>query len=592
MFNISKKFTICLLMILMISSMTLISFAGGWDVSSASGWAKEELEESFSYDLVTRRVAGNFQNKITRAEFASLVVRLYEKLTNEHPDPAPRNTFSDTTDQDVLKAKGLGIVNGKGDGTFAPKALVTRQEMAIMYYKALDEAYRELGERIKQPDGILTMSDKDQVASWASKYVDFVYENNIIKGSNGNFNPLGNATREQAIVVLKRVYEKYKIEKEPDKFKIEKDGSEVEGIMNYGGFLERGEDFLKLKFGNGSDGPLALATDENNNLVKTYGYGVYEAKFKFNFLEGNAGYVFNVSSPKIGNEQYKGYFVGIKPENNTVFIGKANNNWKVIKSTKLPFTVKANTYYSLKTVKKLDRIDIYINDKKYISTSDNTYPNGGYFGPRGYKANVTYKHMEYDKDIGNLDPKRFYIINTEGEKLSSYKRYGGDWDIGETLTLIDDSGHKLGPMVLPFSNKSYPNLEVFPSSAIYEAKFAFKKFNGGNAGFAFNVSNPKVGNDNYKGYYVGINREKNTVQLGKANYNWTNLKEEKIPFNIGSGKITLRVEKVFSAMTVYVNGKKIFTVSDDTYNNDGHFGPRVWNTNAEYEYLKVEKLPF
>lgn len=749
MFRHRKKIVAFLITILLISSMILTSFAGGWDVSSASNWAQGEIEEAYSYDLIPNRVSGNFKQMITRAEFASLVVRLYEKLTNTYPDAAPSDTFSDTSDKDVLRANKLGIVNGRGNGTFAPNDLVTRQEMAIMYYKALDKAYNKLGKTLNKTDGILTMNDKSKVASWAKIYVDFVHEKNIIKGSGGNFNPLGNAPREQAIIVLKRVYENYKLEKEepakkldisaksyineevngkyidydkykavifpwkydgqnldkltgkkyygggkgtkeyfaiigevenltllkrtysqrstnkntsepteielgdgkfkdvimeieynrdagietayniwiecdirypngtlkhikidssleeyygdkkdpilisddaPEIFKIEKDGTALQGIKNYGGLVERGEDYLSLKYGNDSNGPLVLATDKNNNLVKSLGYGVYEAQFKFNSLQGNAGYAFNVSAPRVGNDKYKGYFVGIKPEDNTVFIGKANNNWKRIKAVKLPFRIKKNTYYNLKTVKLANRIDIYVNNKKYISVSDEEHIDGGYFGPRGYKPNVTYKYMGYDRDLGNLRPEFFGITNPDGDKLTYLRKYGGIWEMGENLTLIDDEEHKLGPMVLPLDKNGA--FKKFPASAIYEAKFNITSNKDGNAGFVFNVSDPKIGNDQYKGYYIGVNKKKNTVELGKANNNWNVIKGEKIPFSISNGKIKLKVEKVSSAMTVYVNDHEIFTAYDETYKNDGGFGPRLWNTKAEYEYLKVSKLPY
>lgn len=221
-----KKVIGILIMIFMLSNMMLVSFAGGWDVSSASSWAQEGIEVAFSYDLVTSKVQGEFQKNITRAEFASLVIRLYENMTEKIAEPAPNNTFIDTEDIDVLKAYNLGIVSGKGDGIFAPNELVTREQMAIMYYKALEAIYKNAGKTLNSTDGILTIKDKSEVASWATKYVDFVYENRIIVGSNGNFIPKGNATRQEAIIVVKRVYEKYKEELKENKEKPKEDKKE------------------------------------------------------------------------------------------------------------------------------------------------------------------------------------------------------------------------------------------------------------------------------------------------------------------------------------------------------------------------------
>lgn len=212
-----NKITGILIMIFMLSNMMLVSFAGGWDVSSASSWAQEEIEVAFSHDLVTSKVQGEFQKNITRAEFASLVVRLYENMTEKIAETAPNSTFTDTEDNDILKAYNLGIVSGKGNGIFAPNELVTREQMAIMYYKALEAIHKNAGKTLSGTDGVLTIKDKLEVASWANKYVDFVYENEIIVGNNGYFLPKGNATRQEAIIVVKRVYEKYKEELKEDK---------------------------------------------------------------------------------------------------------------------------------------------------------------------------------------------------------------------------------------------------------------------------------------------------------------------------------------------------------------------------------------
>lgn len=378
-------------------------------------------------------------------------------------------------------------------------------------------------------------------------------------------------------------------EKETSEFKIENDGTSVEGLMNYGGELERGEDFLRLKPNKDSSGPLVLAAD-NNKLVEAGYYGVYEATFKFNSFKGNAGYVFNVSSPKVGNNQFKGFYVGIDPDqkDSTVIIGKMNNKWNFIKGNKIPI-IRKDKYYTLKTVKVADRIDVYVNDIKYISISDSDYAKPGYFGPRLWNSDVTYKYMGYKKDVGDLKPKVFSITNPAGEKLTSFRIFGGEYEFTDTLTLFDDKGKEIGPKVLPFSTENNKSLEVFPASGIYEAKFDFLK-DGGSAGFVFSVSRPGVGNNSYQGYYVCINHNADTVKLGKANYDWEILKEEKIPSYIAKNtNLTLKVRKDYNIIRVYLNGTEIFTVNDDSFES-GYFGPRVWDTNAKFEYLKAESL--
>lgn len=45
----------------------------------------------------------------------------------------------------------------------------------------------------------------------------------------------------------------------------------------------------------------------------------------------------------------------------------------------------------------------------------------------------------------------------------------------------------------------------------------------GNAGLAFRITQPSIGGDAYKGYYVGISAERGEVELGKAENRWTSL---------------------------------------------------------------------
>ena len=55
-----------------------------------------------------------------------------------------------------------------------------------------------------------TFADKDCIAEWAKKEINFVYLKKIIKGVGENkIDPMGNTTREQAIVLLKRTYETF-----------------------------------------------------------------------------------------------------------------------------------------------------------------------------------------------------------------------------------------------------------------------------------------------------------------------------------------------------------------------------------------------
>jgi hypothetical protein len=177
----------------------------GIDYSSASGWAVEELKTAASYGLVTGKVKSSLKKDITREEFCSIAVKLYEALSGSAAAPAVYNPFTDTTDTDVLKAYEAGIVKGISADKFAPDNKITRQEICVMIYRAIKAAKPGLD---YSTTGMAAFADEDKIASWAIQEVRFAFKNNIMKGTGGNkISPLDNTTREQGIVLVKRTYE-------------------------------------------------------------------------------------------------------------------------------------------------------------------------------------------------------------------------------------------------------------------------------------------------------------------------------------------------------------------------------------------------
>lgn len=188
-----------------------------------SSWAKPELDSAYDYGLTYPGVLNNFGNAITREEFCVLAVRLYERLTGEIVK-AGDNPFTDTTNPEIIKAYNLKIVYGTSADKFTPDNNITRQEICVMIYRALDISISELD---KSMPNDFDFTDKGKIADWAIDAVKFAYKNNIMKGTGNNeISPLLNTTREQAIVLLKRTYEQYM---NKDSQGLSKDGGPVSG---------------------------------------------------------------------------------------------------------------------------------------------------------------------------------------------------------------------------------------------------------------------------------------------------------------------------------------------------------------------------
>lgn len=187
--------------------------------SNASTWAKAELDKADSYGLIPESLKGaDMTRPITREEFAELAVKLYEKTTGKAANAASPNPFTDTTNLEILKAFKLGITQGTSTTTFSPKELTNREQVATMLSRAI---------RFMVPNGDFstegsqTFSDQKDISSWALEHVQFMSKAGIITGSEGKFMPkaqttaevaegYGTTTREQALAMSARIYNKYK----------------------------------------------------------------------------------------------------------------------------------------------------------------------------------------------------------------------------------------------------------------------------------------------------------------------------------------------------------------------------------------------
>ena len=151
----------------------------------------------------------DFTKAITRKDFAAVTVKMYEAMTKTKVDPATVNPFTDTNDEDVLKAYALGITLGTSETTFTPDMLITREQMATMLTRGLRKAGINIDIDL---DDVNRFADDYEMHDWGREAIYFMSERDIIKGIGDNrFNSLGNATFEQSLAIVLRsvnVFEK------------------------------------------------------------------------------------------------------------------------------------------------------------------------------------------------------------------------------------------------------------------------------------------------------------------------------------------------------------------------------------------------
>jgi len=176
-----------------------------------SGWAAPEVNIAEEEKLVTDKVMIDFPADITREEFCELAVLLYEKMTGTKATPVTANPFSDTNNPEILKAYNLKIVSGVGEGKFAPNNKVTRQEIAVMLLRTLQAV---MPNTVVKDEFKTKFHNEKDIAPWALDAVKFMNANGVLNGSTlgdgtSYIFPKGNTTREQAILLVLRVYKTF-----------------------------------------------------------------------------------------------------------------------------------------------------------------------------------------------------------------------------------------------------------------------------------------------------------------------------------------------------------------------------------------------
>jgi len=114
------------------------------------------------------------------------------------PVSAPGTTFADIAGAECQKAveelAARGIINGMGDGTFAPEQTMTRAQFAAIVTRGLGLE--------EQPGDIFKDVPADK---WYAGYIGTAYDYGIIKGRSADeFDPEGTITRQEAATMVAR----------------------------------------------------------------------------------------------------------------------------------------------------------------------------------------------------------------------------------------------------------------------------------------------------------------------------------------------------------------------------------------------------
>jgi len=171
------------------------------NLTTASNWAYDGINRAFAYGLIPQNLQSQYTQTTTRSEFAAFAVALYETITGR--EITERMAFNDSTDIDVQKMGGLGVVTGVGGGNFNPNGTITREQAAVMLARLASVIGQPL------PPSVPTFADNNNnISSWAVESVGQIQAAGIMGGvGNNNFAPNGEYTREQSIITMLRLFE-------------------------------------------------------------------------------------------------------------------------------------------------------------------------------------------------------------------------------------------------------------------------------------------------------------------------------------------------------------------------------------------------
>lgn len=167
------------------------------DHEEVAAWAKDAMEEAISLGFVQgSNKLLHPKDQVTRAEFVTMLLKVLgdEVVGND------KGQFEDVKDdawysKAVNTAYSLKLVEGMSDTQFMPNAAITREQMAVILERMMDETSEG-----KAP------SDLETVSTWAKDAVLEMYANGMMQGADGKFEPKQAVTREMSVVILMRYY--------------------------------------------------------------------------------------------------------------------------------------------------------------------------------------------------------------------------------------------------------------------------------------------------------------------------------------------------------------------------------------------------
>ena len=202
-----KRLSLIMAMVMLFSCFGI--FASAANVNDftdvpANAWYRDYLAYATEHGMINGTTSTTFSPKgtMTRGMFIAILGRAFSDGTetgNKFTDVSPDKYYYHY----VYWGVNHGVTNGTTDTTFEPDKKITRQQMASMVGRAIQNMGLNLE---KKNDSAYSYSDASGIADYAKDGIQTCWEYGLMLGdTNGTFRPQSNVTRAEGTAVLVRL---------------------------------------------------------------------------------------------------------------------------------------------------------------------------------------------------------------------------------------------------------------------------------------------------------------------------------------------------------------------------------------------------
>ena len=203
--NMKRWLAALLAVVMVLPSLLVPGFAAGsgFEDVPENSWYASAVEYVNEKGYMTGVGNDKFapDAEVTRAMFVTVLSRLAmvqtDGLTSDFADVAAGRWYTGA----IAWAAENGIVNGVGNGRFAPTKAISRQDLCTILYRFVNT----MGYQLTAAQDV-SFTDASSVSAYAADAVRFAASVGLVAGySDGSFHPTDTATRAQTAVIVMRL---------------------------------------------------------------------------------------------------------------------------------------------------------------------------------------------------------------------------------------------------------------------------------------------------------------------------------------------------------------------------------------------------